>query len=243
MKKIRLVTLLLGAAVVMGGCFKGEGKVRVAADKEDMLLYVDGDKKATVGTTYTDMLIEEGDHEFMVLKVIDDDWVQKGSKNVFVGADTSVKVDISSQKAPSEKRLERLAKEKAQYAKTFPRVSANVIEDTATGLYWQDDNDAQSVEKSWSEAKTYCANLSLDGHDDWRLPSYNELLSIVDYNRYDPAIVPVFENTASNDYWSSSAYVDDSSDAWYVDFKSGFTYNSVKSSSSHVRCVRGRQAL
>lgn len=241
MKKIRLVTLLLGAAVVMGGCFKGEGKVRVAADKEDMLLYVDGDKKATVGTTYTDMLIEEGDHEFMVVKVIDDDWVQKGSKNVFIGADTSVKVDISTQKAPSEKRLERLAEETAQYAKTFPRVSANVVQDTRSGLYWQDDNDAQSVEKSWSDAKTYCANLSLDGQNDWRLPSYNELLSIVDYNRYDPAIVPVFENTASYYYWSSSASVDGSSDAWNVNFEGGSTVYSNESNSRHVRCVRGRQ--
>lgn len=46
--------------------------------------------------------------------------------------------------------------------------------------------------------------------------------------------------TASNNYWSSSAYVDDSSNAWNVNFKNGNTNNNNKSNSNHVRCVRGR---
>jgi len=110
MKKTILIVLPLLLAILSTGCFKGEGKVRVAADKEDMLLYVDGNKKATVSTVYTDMLITEGEHEFTVVKKIDDEWVYKGSKKVFVGADTSTKINLKSKKEPSQKRVERLVK-------------------------------------------------------------------------------------------------------------------------------------
>ncbi len=45
---------------------------------------------------------------------------------------------------------------------------------------------------------------------------------------------------ASNNYWSSSENVSDSSNAWKVNFNNGNTNNNNKSNKNYVRCVRGR---
>ena len=70
----------------------------------------------------------------------------------------------------------------------------------------------------------------------WRLPTIQELKSIVDYTKYNPATN--LEGIKSARYWSSSPLVSISSDAWSVSFNYGYDYNSNKSISDYVRCVR-----
>lgn len=60
--------------------------------------------------------------------------------------------------------------------------------------------------RTWQNALKYCEGLALAGHTDWRLPNVRELLSIVDYGRYDPSIDPIF-GAVSNVYCSSSTFV------------------------------------
>ncbi len=109
-------------------------------------------------------------------------------------------------------------------------------------LEWQDDSAAKTVERDYSGAKAYCEALTLAGKSDWRLPTIKELQSIVDINRYKPAIKSSFKNVASECYWSSSFRVSYSRSAWFVDFEDGKTgsYNSADDD-LYVRCVRGRQ--
>ena len=109
-------------------------------------------------------------------------------------------------------------------------------------LEWQDNSQAKTTNLNWSEAKEYCQNLSLSGHDDWRLPSIKELQSIADVSRYNPAIKRGFTNVnTSSDYWSSSEGVSDAKYAWIVSFKYGNTNGYTKSYEYCVRCVRARQ--
>jgi hypothetical protein len=76
------------------------------------------------------------------------------------------------------------------------------------------------------------------GYKDWRMPANQELTSIVDMSRFEPAIdINYFPNTESW-YWSSSPSAGNSSSAWGVGFYSGYSNNYGKSSNHFVRMVR-----
>ena len=132
---------------------------------------------------------------------------------------------------------------------TFSRNDATeIVSDETTGLQWQDDAVVKTTTMNWTSAIDYCENtLVLGGYTDWRLPNKNEMLSIDDRSRYDPAIDDrVFINTASNSfwssyYWSSTTIASNSDYAWVVYFYYGHPYAHAKTDSSYVRCVRGGQ--
>jgi hypothetical protein len=115
----------------------------------------------------------------------------------------------------------------------------NIVQDTSTGLVWQDTEDNITVKKSWSDAITYCEELVLDGYEDWRLPNRSELISLTDKSIYNPSIKPMI-NYISTDisYWTSSTDAYSSRYAWGIDFSNGQADYSDKSDSVYVRCVR-----
>ena len=114
-----------------------------------------------------------------------------------------------------------------------------VVIDKATNLMWQDNSDAKTIKKTWIEAINYCENLIFAGYSDWRLPNINELESIVNYEKFDPAARRVFQNVASDYYWSSTSVVNDSKNAWIVDFYDGHNNKYAKFKNDiYVRCVR-----
>ncbi|NWF65785.1 MAG: DUF1566 domain-containing protein [Chloroflexi bacterium] len=115
--------------------------------------------------------------------------------------------------------------------------------DLDTGLVWQ-QGDAQNDQggHSWETALAYCEDLTLGGWDDWRLPNIQEIKTIVDYSRLEPAINPIFgSGSFSLDYWSSttSVWIAQVDYAQSVDFSEGRIQHSRKSSANYVRCVRG----
>jgi len=77
--------------------------------------------------------------------------------------------------------------------------------------------------KNWQEALKYTEGLSLAGYDDWRLPTTPELQTIVDFNRYNPAIdVTFFPGTVLSYYWSFYSSADSDLNAWCVHFYNGY---------------------
>ena len=93
---------------------------------------------------------------------------------------------------------------------------------------------------NWSNAISYCSSLNLSGKSDWRLPSKDELSSVIDTSVSSPKIVAELRDTTeSSYYWSSTSGVNGTSNAWYVVFVHGFVYNHHNPSSYYVRCVRG----
>ena len=114
------------------------------------------------------------------------------------------------------------------------------VTDERTGLMWeQHPNEALY---SWEDATQIRINdlnaARLGGHDDWRLPTVQELVTLVDYSRHHPAIHPIFA-TAANDYWSSTTDATYPTLAWFVGFDGGYVDDDGKSGSKYVRAVRG----
>ncbi len=115
-----------------------------------------------------------------------------------------------------------------------------IVTDVTTGLQWQDNDDTETVDVSWTEAIDYCEKSELGTYIDWRLPNKNELLSIVDYSKSGYAIYSAFENLIA-DNWTSTSLINLKYDAWFVDFSKGNLFKDGKNFAHDVRCVRGGQ--
>ena len=132
---------------------------------------------------------------------------------------------------------------------TFSRVSANIVKEEQSNLYWQDNIEAKTTIKKYVDAENYCATLTLDGIDSWRLPTYNELLTIVNYERHQPSIYDTFSHTNDKDYWTQTKLASDENlFRWTIDFKNGVVnfqtgaYPSSYSTMHNVRCVSDKFA-
>ena len=116
------------------------------------------------------------------------------------------------------------------------------VSDSVTGLMWQ-QGDTQNVSgRNWEDALDYCEapTLPSGGYTDWRLPNVRELESIMDWDRYNPAIdTAYFPDCRYTPYWSSSTYAYYTDSAWYVNFAYGYVGNYNKTLNYYVRCVRG----
>lgn len=122
-------------------------------------------------------------------------------------------------------------------------VTSGTVHDDRTSLDWE--RVAQATPAAWAAGRSYCDALSLEGHDDWRLPTRIELLSLVDYGRTAPALNAVVFSGASEagTYWTASVSArDPSSAAWTLAFGTGESALAVASSARRVRCVRGDPA-
>ncbi|HVY32082.1 MAG TPA: DUF1566 domain-containing protein [Polyangiaceae bacterium] len=114
-------------------------------------------------------------------------------------------------------------------------IEAGVVKDAFTQLSWQQQTPSDHY--GFSEAGQYCAGLTLDGGG-WRLPSINELQTLVDETKNPSINLTAFPGTPSEYFWSSSPVIDDASRAWTTFFTNGSTYSFAASSGKNVRCVR-----
>jgi hypothetical protein len=118
------------------------------------------------------------------------------------------------------------------------------ITDLVTALMWQKEVAPGSL--TWVQAVAYCRDTlnaaGLGGHDDWRLPTRIELVSLIETGRLMPAIDTTYFPTPPStiEFWSSSPVAGPSppEEAWYVPFDYGGTYPFATSNPGHARCVR-----
>jgi hypothetical protein len=106
--------------------------------------------------------------------------------------------------------------------------------DKTTGLQWQ-----QGVGPAGHFDTTYCADLTLAGHDDWRVPNVKELLLLVDLKAKNPALDSLLFPTEEPYLLLSSTRHAKISFVWLVvDFTDGNLVQLTLSESAPVRCVR-----
>jgi len=129
----------------------------------------------------------------------------------------------------------------------------DILLDNKTGLQWQNNENVTASDyalslgsENWNKAIQYCEDLTLGTHDDWRLPSIHELVTIVDYSKDNSSVNEMFKNVAGvegypevHQYWSSTALSSSESFAWVVEFNSGEYHYTGKNSIANLKCVRG----
>ncbi len=133
------------------------------------------------------------------------------------------------------------------------------VTDTTTGLMWDqcawglsgNTCAAGSVSQgTWQQALGVAVTANnqnngagYKGHNDWRLPNRTELVSLVDYTKFNPAIdTAVFPNTPNNAYWTSTVYAPlPTLQAWSLEFASGYPGSTPQNATFNVvvRLVRG----
>ena len=116
-------------------------------------------------------------------------------------------------------------------------LDGDTVRDVESGLIWT-RNTIPGGRRKWVDAKKVAEECRAGGFTDWRLPTIQELLSIVDYERSEPSSDPVFE-CESSWYWTSTPYTSlPSACAWGVDFAYGFSAWYDQGGEGFVRAVR-----
>ncbi len=131
------------------------------------------------------------------------------------------------------------------------------VTDLQTGLQWQQCSVGLSgsgcatgsiISFTWDQAMQQGDDLNsrggFAGHTDWRLPSKEELESLVEKACYAPAInTTLFPNAVVRHrvpgYWSSSPYAANSDNAWVVYYYIGMSNDVPRKYDHAVRLVRG----
>jgi len=136
----------------------------------------------------------------------------------------------------------------------------NVFIDNSNKLMWQDDALAKTTTKPWLEtaqmtacnddqtsgactntsgdtAATFCTDMALNSHTDWRLPTSDELKFL--YSAHALAL----KNDIREYYWTSTSFDLSAKNAYSVKGHEGgggaTSVTKLKSDSLYVRCVRG----
>jgi hypothetical protein len=95
--------------------------------------------------------------------------------------------------------------------------------------------DTASYARAMNEQK-------LCGYSDWRLPTRQELETLVEYtdNPKEAAInTTYFPEAIPSWYWTASENPQRDGYAWYVLFRNGIALNDLKERPKHIRLVRG----
>ena len=93
------------------------------------------------------------------------------------------------------------------------------------------------IASTWTNAEAFCTSLGGGA----RLPEVKELLSLVDYSKFSPALPEghPFQDVELSWYWSATALAEvPSSYAWVVAFSDGTVDHSITSVVSRTWCVR-----
>jgi hypothetical protein len=118
--------------------------------------------------------------------------------------------------------------------------------DKETQLVWEQSPDRNT--RTWSGAQVFCNNRNVGNRLGWRLPTIQELASLIDPTIASPdPTLPLghpFRNVLSSHYWSATSFAFDAAIfAWDVDLFNGVVGTRGKTDAAHVWCVRGGQGV
>jgi hypothetical protein len=125
-----------------------------------------------------------------------------------------------------------------QLATAHYTVASGTVRDNYTGLTWQQAHSADTPTFTSAQAAVHCTQQGAG----WRLPSLNELASVVDdvpSGNVSPAVDHVAFPGLSKDqwYWSASPHGTSTTEQWMLNFMDGFTKHQPTSTLGIALCV------
>ena len=132
-------------------------------------------------------------------------------------------------------------------------MDGQAVLDRETGLVWEKSPSMDTT--NWLGAQSYCIYLTTGGRLGWRLPTIQELASLVDLSVSAPALpsghpfTNVQADNLTDNYWSATTIALVTTYAWGVNFYLGIVadFNGPgdlsKDGHNYVWCVRGGQGL
>jgi hypothetical protein len=125
--------------------------------------------------------------------------------------------------------------------------SAAVL-DRETGLVWE--RTPASATSNWLNALYFCRAQADGGRRGWRLPSYEDLTSLLDPTQSNPALPagnPFLGIGSSDVFWTASIDEGDASAAWIVQIASATTnetaFMTLPTNLFRSWCVRGGSSV
>lgn len=115
--------------------------------------------------------------------------------------------------------------------------------DTETHLIWE--RTPSSAETAWANASLRCALTSTGGRLGWRLPSFFELMTLVEPAPLATANKPSlpaghpFRGVRADSYWTTSSQDAEPTNAYAIDFLRGDVTSQRKNRAHAWWCVRG----
>ena len=123
--------------------------------------------------------------------------------------------------------------------------------DNETGLVWEQSPDANP--RTWANALSYCVDKTVGSRRGWRLPTIQELSSLMDPTVTNPSFPPghPFATTLIQPYpngaeiWSANTKQGDDTRAWEVNFYYNFVGDNPKVANIgfYAWCVRGGSGI
>jgi len=114
--------------------------------------------------------------------------------------------------------------------------------DNETGLVW--DRSPSPDDWQWSSAVRRCHTREVGGRFGWRLPTVEELASLIDPSQTSPALPEShpflnIQVDPGHTYWTQTTDSSNESDAWWVEFDSHTIDATSKGGFRKTWCVRG----
>jgi len=160
-----------------------------------------------------------------------------------LAADVDPKLNPPGPPAPTMKTLDQIPPTWDQVlpaADRFKLVMGGVaVLDKETGLVWEKSPSTSSM--VWANGFLFCWRKTLGFRMGWRLPTVEELASLVDPRFSHPSLASghPFTNVRLAAYCSATTLATDTSAAWYVEFYTGQVNAYPKTFPVFVWCVRG----
>ncbi len=240
-------------------------------------VWLNGENK---GTTRLDLKLNAGIYDLVIKKAGYEDYQRElqltaGQAQVVYGRLTPKPAETTPYQAPIQRQSNANQGKRISHYIVY---NNGTVKDIKTGLIWKrcaeglsgaDCSQGKAIEYTWQKAMDHAKQVRFAGHSDWRLPTIEELRTLVycsngvsqerarhkscsglgwsiyDKNPYQrPAINQIaFPQTKSSYYWSASSFVSYPTYAWYVGFYNGNVNAINKSNNLRVRLVRGGQSL